>query len=324
MNRNAPVCKLGHVALSTPDLDASLHFFRDLIGLDVVAETGDAVYMRAWGEHEHHSLVLREGPAAVDHFALRASSPEHLELIASDLSAHAVEVETVPAGLELAQGEAIRFTSPQGHPWEVYWDMEKGPQESALANQPGKAYLRGSSPMHLDHVNVACGNPGEGEAFLRDRLGFLRREYVQPSDGDLIASWLSVTSQVHDIAIGWDPPLGRDGRLHHISYIHREVSDVLRAAEIMREAGVQIDLPPGRHGISQAFFFYVRDPGSGHRVELFCGGYHIFDPDWEPVKWDETNIMTGMVWWGPDFLPGAGGPMDETTSCSPVLQEAVS
>ena len=35
MNRTAPVCKLGHVQLSTPDIDASLHFFRDLVGLDV-------------------------------------------------------------------------------------------------------------------------------------------------------------------------------------------------------------------------------------------------------------------------------------------------
>jgi hypothetical protein len=22
-----------------------------------------------------------------------------------------------------------------------------------------------------------------------------------------------------------------------------------------------------------------------------------------------------MVWWGPDFMPGAGGPMDATTPC---------
>ncbi len=50
MTRHAPVCKLGHVALSTPDLDASLRFFSDLVGLDVVGEQDGAVYLRAWGE----------------------------------------------------------------------------------------------------------------------------------------------------------------------------------------------------------------------------------------------------------------------------------
>jgi biphenyl-2,3-diol 1,2-dioxygenase len=316
MNRAAPVCKLGHVALRTPDLAASLHFFRDLVGLDVVAEEGDAVYLRAWGEIDHHSLVLREGPTGVDHFALRASSAQDLTRLAADLRAHGVAVEDVPAGTEVAQGDAIRFVSPQGHPWEVYWDMERGRQDSALINQRGKAYLRGSSPMHLDHVNVACVDVAAGEAFLADRLGFLRREYVQPTDGPLIASWLSVTSQVHDIAIAIDPPPSlQDGRLHHISYIHQDRGDVLRAGEIMRDAGVQIDLAPGKHGISQAFFLYVKDPGSGHRVELFAGGYHIFDTDFAPVRWDETNIMTGMVWVGPDYLPGSGGPMDPTTPC---------
>jgi catechol 2,3-dioxygenase len=222
----------------------------------------------------------------------------------------------VGAGVELGQGPAIRFVSPQGHPWEVYWEMEKGRQDSRLINQRGKAYLRGSSPMHLDHVNIACVDVAAGEAFLRDRLGFLRREYVQPTEGPVIASWMSVTSQVHDIAIALDPPPSlQDGRLHHISYIHQDRADVLRAAEIMKDAGVQMDLAPGKHGISQAFFCYVKDPGSGHRVELFAGGYHIFDTDWEPVRWDEHNISTGMVWFGPDFVPGAGGPMDATTPC---------
>ena len=101
---------------------------------------------------------------------------------------------------------------------------------------------------------------------------------------------MSVTSQIHDVAIAMDPPPSlRDGRLHHISYIHQDRADVLRAGEIMRDAGCEIDLAPGKHGISQAFFFYVKDPGSGHRVELFAGGYHIFDTDWEPVRWDSRR-----------------------------------
>jgi biphenyl-2,3-diol 1,2-dioxygenase len=317
MNRNAPVCKLGHVALSTPDIARSVEFFRDLVGLDVVGEHDGAIYLRAWGEVDHHSLILREGPTGVDHLGLRASSPEQLAQLGTDLRADDIEVTEVPAGTELGQGQAIRFVSPQGHPWEVYWEIERGRQDSQLINQPGRAYLRGSSPTRLDHINLACRDVGAGDAFLAERLGFLRREYAQATDGPLLASWMSVTSQLHDVALTTDPPPSpKDGRLHHISYIHTDAGDILRGAEIMREAGVEIDLSPGKHS-GQAFFCYVKDPGSGHRVELFAGGYHIFDTDWEPLRWDETNITTGIVWWGPDYLPGAGGPMDPTTPCLP-------
>src|SRR5439155_2117441 len=97
MNRTAPVCKLGHVQLSTPDIDASLHFFRDLVGLDVVGEDDGKVYLRAWNEIDHHSLVLREGPTGVDHFALRASSAAHLDALAAGLRASGDEVDEVAA-----------------------------------------------------------------------------------------------------------------------------------------------------------------------------------------------------------------------------------
>ena len=113
--------------------------------------------------------------------------------------------------------------------------------------------------------------------------------------------------------IAMDPPCHRCDGLHHL-YIHQDRSDVLRAGEIMRDAEVQIDLAPGKHGISQAFFFYVKDPGSGHRVELFAGGMHVFDPDWEPVRWDDEHRDRDGL--GRPRLPARlGGPMDLTTPC---------
>jgi catechol 2,3-dioxygenase len=314
VNKNAPVCKLGHLALSTPDLAKSRAFFSDLLGLDVVDEQDGAVYLRAWGEHEHHSLVLREGPTGIDHFSLRASGPEQLDLIATDLKAAGVDVARVRAGSEVGQGDAIRFVSPQGHPYEVYWAMERGRRDSGLANQWGKAYQRGASVRRLDHINIACADVDAGERFLHDHLGFLRREFVKRTDGPVVATWMSVTSQVHDIAIGREGN-GHDGRLHHFAYALNDSSDMFRAAEVMRDAGVRIDLSPGRHGISQAMFCYVHDPGSDHRIEVYAGGYQIWDPDWEPIEWNEHDVSTGLVWWGPDYVPGAGGPMDSTTPC---------
>jgi catechol 2,3-dioxygenase len=46
----AALAKLGHVALSTPDLARSYEFFHDILGLERVEEHEGTVYLRGWGE----------------------------------------------------------------------------------------------------------------------------------------------------------------------------------------------------------------------------------------------------------------------------------
>jgi len=65
-------------------------------------------------------------------------------------------------------------------------------------------------------------------------------------------------------------------------WISRE--DVLRAADIYREAGLDVEYGPGKHGVGENLFLYVREPG-GMRIELFSGGYMLHDPDIFPFEW---------------------------------------
>ena len=55
---------------------------------------------------------------------------------------------------------------------------------------------------------------------------------------------------------------------------------------------------PGRHGISNAFFLYVRDP-DGHRVELFTSDYLTVDPDHEPMRWTLRDPQRQTLWGHP-------------------------
>ena len=176
-------------------------------------------------------------------------------------------------------------------------------------------WAQGISPRRIDHVNLWTDNPEPAQHWMQDELGF-RRGSTSASPTGRWWAWMAVTSLVHDIALFADPEQ-RQGRFHHLSYYLDNWQDVLRAMDILVEHDVPIDLGPGRHGISQAFFCYVKDPGSGHRVELFSGGYHIFDPDWEPVEWRETDLKEGLIWWGPEYMPGQLPAMDGTTPCEP-------
>jgi biphenyl-2,3-diol 1,2-dioxygenase len=315
---NPSLAKLGHVALTTPDLDRSRWFFRDVLGLDETAEVDGTVYLRAWGEFEHHSLSLTAGPAGIDHFGWRASGADDIAAYAAQLRQAGVEVAEVEAGVEAGQGAAIRFLTPSGHPFEIYHEVEHpdAPEEirSKLKSNVSRAHRRGASPRRIDHINVATDDVPGGMAWLGEQLGFRVREMITAGSRGMVSAWSAVTSQVHDLALTRDLG-GHDGTLHHIAYLFDSREELMLGADVLREEGVSIELGPGMHGVARSMFCYVRDPGSGHRVELYTGGYHIFDPDWKPIEWTRAEIEAGLVWWGPEYTPGQGHPFDETTPC---------
>ena len=59
------IAKLGHVALVTPDLEKSLWFFKELIGLEETETVDGTVYLRAWGDFEHHTLSINSRGSSI-------------------------------------------------------------------------------------------------------------------------------------------------------------------------------------------------------------------------------------------------------------------
>jgi catechol 2,3-dioxygenase len=310
------LCKLAHVALQTPDLERSLWFFEEILGMDEVARSDEGVHLRCFGELDHHSLLLREGPTAVDHVAFRTAGPDDVQAFATSLADAGVAVSQAPP--QLGHGEAIRFTAPHlGAPFELFWELERplAPAEERSKLPTNSTRFRGVAPRRIDHLNLstAAEELPAAEAWVREQLGFKRREYVR-ADGRVTASWLSVTPQVHDLAITIDRG-GRTGRLNHVAFTMDSFADIARLADVVAEHDIKVDVSPGRHGITQGFFYYIRDPGSGHRVELYAHGYLIFDPDWEPVAWDEAALAShGFKFFGPEWTR-EHNPNAENTPC---------
>ncbi len=50
---------------------------------------------------------------------------------------------------------------------------------------------------------------------------------------------------------------GSTGRLHHVAFATDQREDILRAADVMLEAGIHIETGPHKHAIQQTFFLYV-------------------------------------------------------------------
>ena len=74
---------LSHVEIATPDVEASVVFYEERLGLRVVGRDGGKVYLRSWGDYAHHSVVISEGPEpALVEIGWRTTSPEALEAAA--------------------------------------------------------------------------------------------------------------------------------------------------------------------------------------------------------------------------------------------------
>ncbi|WP_419958606.1 VOC family protein [Psychrobacillus psychrotolerans] len=297
------IAKLGHVALVSTDLDQSIKFFKEVIGLEETTEIDGVHYLRAWGDFQHHTLSIEQGEDSyVKWIGWRTKTKDCVLGFKKLLQEANVVVEEFPMGSTPGIGNTIRFQLPSGHTFEFYYDVDKpeaaSEYKSILKNQVYQAHRKGISPRRIDHVNIHTStNANHTFDFLLDTLGFNLREYVKGDEG-ILAGWMSVTSLVHDVALVQKSALPSKARLHHLSYWLDNSQDILRAADILREQGIPF-IGPGKHGISQAIYLYVMDPGSGCRVELFTGGYLIFEPDWEPIEWTRDEQLTvGNTYWG--------------------------
>jgi catechol 2,3-dioxygenase len=292
------VHNLHHVEMLTPKPEESLDFFTRVLGLQVVHQEGQSVYLRGYNEWTHHSFVLTEAAeAGCGHIGWQVAEPEHVEGWARRFTESNHEFQRVPGGTELAQGDAIRFTYPGGQTLELFYDFEPAKQiePSKLINQPDRTPNRGVPVSRLDHVNVMAADVDASRDWLQDKLGFKLREALRGPDGDL-GVWMSVTSQVHDIAVMGDQT-GQNGRLHHVAFYVDTADGMLRAADIFSEEGTPVEAGPAKHGLTQAFFMYLYEPG-GNRIELFNGGYAIHQPNWNPIIWKAEDVERAIIWWG--------------------------
>ncbi|MGQ4597953.1 VOC family protein [Nocardia sp. R6R-6] len=289
---------LASVELLTADLEGSLWFFKELLGMRETDRKGDSVYLRCYEDPYHHSLKL----TAADEPGLggvtwRTTSRDALERRAAALDSEGVGLGWTKG--DLGVGPTFAFESPDGHRMELVWEIEKyrAPEDlkSKILTRRSKRPLQGLPPRRLDHVNLMASDVTAQKDVFEKALGFGTRERVLDyTTNTEIGAWMSVNILGHELAIMRDST-GNKGRLHHIAFWYGVPQHNSDAAELCREYGVEIEAGPDVHGITQGAFLYVFEPG-GNRVELFGNsGILELEPDFETVTWDFADFDTGLA-----------------------------
>lgn len=299
----AEILRLGHVDVSVRDLEEARTLYVDVLGFVEAHREGSRLYLRAQEEFDLWSLSLTEvGHGGLGHVALRVATPDALEQVARLHAELGLPVRRVAAGEEPGQGEAVRVRSADGFPVEFFHAMEQAPlvRDAGGLRVPRRlsSVQGGVRPLRIDHVNIRPSSMDVSLRYWLGALGFSISEYVE-RDGGVFGAWARRTPGTHDVALmqGEDRPT-----IHHFAYALPDVASVVAAADVMADAGLRagIDLGPGRHGLTNAMYLYLRD-GSGNRIELFTGDYQR-DLDMEPIGWRwEDYDASGRLWWRKDM-----------------------
>ncbi|HCS60406.1 MAG TPA: 3,4-dihydroxyphenylacetate 2,3-dioxygenase [Microbacterium sp.] len=288
------ILRCAYMELVVTDLAASRQFYVDILGLYVTAEDDDAIYLRSTEEFIHHNLVLRKGPiAAVAAFSYRVRSAADLDRAVEFYTELGCRVERRPDGFVMGIGDSVRVEDPLGFPYEFFFETTHVERLSWRydLHTPGEL-------VRLDHFNQVTPDVPRAVRHYQD-LGFRVTEDIQDEDGTVYAAWMRRKPTVHDTAAtGGDGP-----RMHHVAFATHEKHNILAICDklgALRRSDA-IERGPGRHGVSNAFYLYLRDP-DGHRVEIYTQDYYTGDPDNPVITWDVHDNQR-RDWWGTPVVP---------------------
>jgi len=282
------VMRLGYVHTRVTDLEAARSHYADTLGMRAVYGDGNRLYLKAWDEYDHHSVVLEEGGVGLVKLGYKVERSEDLEIFEKRVQAFGCLTERMSKGDNLAVGDGIRVVLPSEHVIELYSEMEfTGTETGSLNPDVAPRQLTGVGVPRIDHALITAEDPATLERLFAECLDFRPAERVVTTlsdDAELLGAWMFCTNTPHDIAFIKGP----NGKLHHFAYYLNSWSDILRAAQLFSMDDVSVDIGPTQHGITRGETIYFFDP-AGNRNEVFSGGYQTY-PDFPTITWTADQL----------------------------------
>lgn len=248
--------RLGYAALNVTDLERSIPFYRDLVGLNLSECDDSHAAFRCSSDH-HNLLLYKSDAPGLKRLAFEMESDADLAAVEAHLKAQGLAVEQVaPEELKaLKMGRALRFREPSSG---LCLELFRGMQHMALPYDPPHAQIE-----RLGHVVISVTDLEAVHGFLTETLNFRTSDYVP----GVVAFMRCFPNPLHhSLAIA----AGQENRLHHVNFMVTDIDDVGRAIHRMQKNQVEIVFGPGRHPPSGSIFLYYLDP-DGMTVEYSFG-----------------------------------------------------
>jgi len=185
---------MGAVTLNVADLDGMTAYYRDAVGLTVLAADGPRVVL---GRGSRPVVVLEHTPA-LKHAGPREAGLFHTAILFDTEAALAAAVysvaqkhpRTFTGSSDHLVSKAFYFDDPEGNGVELYWDRDRstwswvhGSVEMSTLYLDPNAFLRehlteeglagaGLGDARVGHIHLSVGDVASAREFYVDRLGF--------------------------------------------------------------------------------------------------------------------------------------------------------
>ncbi|NYT38659.1 glyoxalase/bleomycin resistance/extradiol dioxygenase family protein [Allopusillimonas soli] len=249
-----------YVRLGTANLDESVRYATEILGLEIARKEAKAVYLRS--DSRDHTLCYFEGDPRDHTVAFEVDTPEELESALVLLTGNGYQARQ--GSLEEMERRYVRdfinFKDPSGNSVDLVF----APHHSGRRYFPS----RDAGITGFSHIGLRTLDPRRDEAFWTQLLS----AKVSDRIGD--APLLRIDEIHHKLALF---PSAFPG-VQHINHQVESIDDIMRAFYMLQERGIPIRFGPGRHPTSGAMFLYFEGP-DGMIYEYSTGVRHITAED---------------------------------------------
>lgn len=270
------VTRIGHVALHVTDIERSITFFDDVLGLRVTDRAGNRVYLSC-NERHHELILIGSGRRGYDHVGLEVADTAALELAERtlrDAGARVVGYEAEP-GIECA----LRVVVDGGHVLKLFCGMQGAPPDPVDRERA----------LEFEHVSLTLRDLGGIEKTLIDGLGFHLSDHLGRMP---MLSWLRCNGAHHGVGLMRYP----FSRLHHYAWAFPDLDALGRVADRAAGSGSRLVYGAGRHGPGDNHFIYFKDP-DGFLIEC-CSDLARIGPG-SPYEIGRRWTVAETNLWGP-------------------------
>ncbi|HYB30319.1 MAG TPA: VOC family protein [Solirubrobacteraceae bacterium] len=254
--------------LRVRDVDASVEFLHDTLGLREVERVDGCAYLSC--NQRHHELILAHGERiGYEHVGLEVPDAAALDETLGNVERaggkrlESIDREPGIAGAALVEG-------PGGHRFKLFHGMATDQDPSPA---PGAAGVRAE---RCEHVSLDVHRLAPMAKFLREGLGFQFSDQIGNN-----GMWFRCEEIHHGVALVRTPSIG----LAHYAFALPSFDDFKRIGDYIHGLGRRFEYGPGRHGPGNNLFIYFFDP-AGVMVEC-CSEMALVGPGhpYQPRKW---------------------------------------
>lgn len=252
------VQKIENAHLKVTDLESSLDFYTEAMGLVELDRSDGTVYLGCGGD-DFFDLAVSEGGTGVEYFTIRVDDQSELDGFADILRDENVDVEE---GSVLGPGDApaIRCSLPSGITMQLA--VFDKPRYIHSADRP---HDNNFGPVDIDHITLATHKIKDDVAFLEDTLGWNISDVFQAGEDIWVMAFARYGDHHHDV--GFFASEDSDNTLHHLAWTCKSFDHMKEFADTLSNNGHRLEMGLSRHYAGDNLFAYLRTPG-GNRFEL--------------------------------------------------------